>query len=471
MVITYFVTVFQTLAESLQLEGKSCVSFVGAGGKTSLIRRIAVELFESHRNIAVTTTTRIAPYDVDELWHVVKPNEHDKNCLRLIGEAGEKSKIPFFYSEILSDGKLKGLRFNHVEQIYQCVEHLIIESDGASGTSFKIPRKNEPQVPPFATHICIVMGLDVFEKPACSGLIFKFRELKEKLNLSMQEDKPPQPSLLRDILFGTHHNYNSYLQIKKLHNMKAILIINKADSASSVEKAREIANLFYHPDIDRIVISNSIPYRPVVVANNDRDKIAGVVLAAGCSERFKGNKLCSEIDGEPMITRIVSNALESMLDLICVVTGHKAREVLQCLDLLKEHTAVMTIENKNYKEGIGSSIREGIHAISSWADAAMIILGDMPAIDYKLIDSVIQAYKNSNAKICYPVTGGRSCHPVVFRKDMFDQLTKLKGEEGGKALIEKNRQWAKEIHLTSLISQFDVDTPQDLEKAREIIKK
>jgi molybdenum cofactor cytidylyltransferase len=128
---------------------------------------------------------------------------------------------------------------------------------------------------------------------------------------------------------------------------------------------------------------------------------------------------------------------------------------------------MMVIENKNFTGGVGSSLAAGVTAVSSWADAVMVLLGDMPAVDGDLMNRVIRAYKRSNGRLCYPERRGRRGHPVIFRKDFFPELMKLEGDRGGRDIVKAHVEWARVVRLDEGDgSQLDIDTEADMGKVR-----
>ena len=451
-------TSFATLTDALGLGEKALVAFVGAGGKTSLMRRLSYELYQAQRRVAVAATTRLGSYEVADFWNASRLMEGREDVIdEVLDRAVTLARVPLFYSDVLKDEKLKGITLYSAEKLYEKVDFLLVEADGARDASFKIPRAHEPVLPASTTHLCIVVGSEVFELPPEEGLFFNFEELRKLVDFPEEEVTPPET--FRKLLFRE----DGYLRHARPPR-KTFLLLNKVDSADRVQALLPVGGELFHPALENIILTSAEPGVPSVCIDNARDRIAALVLAAGKSERFGGQKLCEPLDGEPMIRKVVRQALESKLDSVCVVVGHEAARVRECIDILKSHTALMTIENKSFAEGMGRSISEGISAVSQWADAVMIILADMPGIDTDLIDAVIDAYKKCNARLCYPVAGGRPGHPVIFRKDFFPALMKLAGDEGARKIVEENRQWAQFINLPGERSQKDIDRPSDLGK-------
>src|SRR5204863_6935752 len=90
------------------------------------------------------------------------------------------------------------------------------------------------------------------------------------------------------------------------------------------------------------------------------------------------------------LVRIVAEqALASKASDVIVVTGHQADLVEQALAGLK----VKFVRNPDFAGGLASSVKAGIAAVAAAADGALVCLGDMPLIDTKLLDRLIEAFE------------------------------------------------------------------------------
>lgn len=461
MIIIRAMTSFRTLKEALSLGDEALVSFVGAGGKTSLMSRLAYELYEDRRKLAVTTTTHMSFSEIQDYWNASKIGQHDEEDTidEIMGRAVMVSRVPFLYTDAATEEKLQGVSADVAESLYRKFDFLLVEADGGRQAAFKIPRPHEPVLPPSTTHLCIVMSGEVFEEVVSDDLIFNLEDIDKIMTIRRGEVCPPR--LIRKLLYRAE----GYLR-HAVPPRKTFLLINKVDSADRVESFIPCAGELFHPALEGIILTSFEAGVPVVSVNNNRDRIAAVVLAAGQSTRFGSagdQKLCADWDGEPMIRRVVLGAMEAEVERLVVVTGHEAEKVKACLDILPAHMDVMVIENKNHAKGMGTSLAAGVTAVAQWADAVMVLLGDMPAVDADLMNRVIQAYKKSNARLSYPVAAGRRGHPVVLRKDFFPELMKLEGEKGARDIVEANAEWAFEVALgKDDATQKDVDTEADM---------
>ena len=189
-------------------------------------------------------------------------------------------------------------------------------------------------------------------------------------------------------------------------------------------------------------------------------RVAAVVLAAGLSRRMGGpNKLLAEIDGVPVVTRVVDALLASKADPVLVVTGHQADRVMAAL----EGRAVRFVPNAAYEEGLGASLRAGIEAVGDDVDGALVALGDMPWIRAAHVDALIAAFDPQGpSTICVPVHDRKRGHPVLWSARHFGEMRKLGGDVGARELLERHADAVLAVPVDDAAVHLDVDTPDML---------
>ncbi|MDS0300305.1 nucleotidyltransferase family protein [Halogeometricum sp. S1BR25-6] len=161
--------------------------------------------------------------------------------------------------------------------------------------------------------------------------------------------------------------------------------------------------------------------------------IGGVVLAAGRSTRFgESNKLLEAIDGTPLVTRAARTAVQSSLDEVAVVLGYDSDAVadaLSAFDLPARY-------NDDYADGQSTSVRAGVEFAreADW-DAAVFLLGDMPFVETRTLDRLLDAYRAGEGDIVAPRYEGKRGNPVLFDARHFDALGNVDGDRGGRELV------------------------------------
>jgi len=199
----------------------------------------------------------------------------------------------------------------------------------------------------------------------------------------------------------------------------------------------------------------------VAVLSGKAPRIAAIVLAAGRSTRMgAANKLLANIDGTPMLRRVVEAALESQARPVMVVTGHMAADVSATLAGLN----VTLAANPDYATGLASSLKAGIKALPASCDGVLILLGDMPQIAPEHLNRLIATFAPDT--IVVPVHAGRQGNPVLWPSKFFPELLQLGGDAGAKRLIGTLAQHVREVDLATDAIFADVDTPEALARVR-----
>ena len=189
-----------------------------------------------------------------------------------------------------------------------------------------------------------------------------------------------------------------------------------------------------------------------------------IILAAGNSKRFgKDNKLFTDFNSTLLITHVVSEICKSKLRNIIVITG---KDHVKINKLLKKFR-VQVIKNLNYNEGINSSISLGIKKLPRNSLSTMICLADMPLLKSEDYNSMVQFEEKfrNKSKIIVPHNKNTRGNPVIFGKDYFNTLVNLVGDNGGKKILEENRDVIY-YNTKSEGFYFDVDTQKDLTKLK-----
>jgi molybdenum cofactor cytidylyltransferase len=200
------------------------------------------------------------------------------------------------------------------------------------------------------------------------------------------------------------------------------------------------------------------------LATDTNRNVAAIILAAGRSTRMGGpNKLLAELGGKPLVRIVTEQALASRAQGVIVVTGHQADDVQKALHGLK----VTFAHNPDFAEGLAGSVKAGIAAVPNSADGAVICLGDMPLIEARLIDRMIESFAPDRGNlIVVPVSDGRRGNPVLWSRRFFNELMTLDGDIGARHLIAKHGEAVAEVPVEGHSAFLDIDTPEALETAR-----
>jgi molybdenum cofactor cytidylyltransferase len=190
-------------------------------------------------------------------------------------------------------------------------------------------------------------------------------------------------------------------------------------------------------------------------------KIGAIVLAAGSSKRFNGDKRRSMLDtGKSLLETSITNAAPHFTETIVVLRSGDSDYAAELSSNLNNSTLSFYCAPDSAL-GMAHSLGNVISTLDQW-DAAVVFLGDMPYLKPETIDKLINAY-NSNADltpIIVPVKAGKNGHPVIFDKAYFDAIVALKGDVGAKAVINANSGKVIEVAVDDSGIIKDIDLPE-----------
>jgi molybdenum cofactor cytidylyltransferase len=128
---------------------------------------------------------------------------------------------------------------------------------------------------------------------------------------------------------------------------------------------------------------------------------------------------------------------------VIVVIGGAADEVRQRVDL----GGATVVENPQFGEGCSASYRTGLGAVDPRAEAVVILLGDQPGVDHTVIDNVVAEWRRTRDRIMLASYQGREGHPLIFARELFDQLVALKGDKAAWKIVDAHRDWIRAVPL------------------------
>jgi molybdenum cofactor cytidylyltransferase len=181
-----------------------------------------------------------------------------------------------------------------------------------------------------------------------------------------------------------------------------------------------------------------------------------VVLAAGASTRFGSPKQLVRLNGRPLLHLAVSRAVEVAGQAVTVVLGANAADLAPLL----RHTPAALIVNRDWSEGMGSSVRAGIARVPATADAALLMLADQPAVTAEDLRRLVGTWRRQPQCIVAAYYDGVTGVPAIFPREDFTALAALRGDAGARTLLKRSGERVVRVPLPA--AAIDIDTPEDL---------
>ena len=200
------------------------------------------------------------------------------------------------------------------------------------------------------------------------------------------------------------------------------------------------------------------------MAKNDR-RVAAVVLAAGRSARMGELKQLLRVGERTVLERTLENVRKADLEEIVLVLGYSAEEIRRELptDL---SDGLRIVVNRRYEEGMASSLREGLSAVSGQMNGALIVLADQPFVRSETIDRIIERYRGSDAEIVIPFYEGQRGNPVLLDRAVFPEAMALEGDTGFRAMFSSHAGGIENVDVDDSGILLDIDDRADYERLR-----
>jgi probable selenium-dependent hydroxylase accessory protein YqeC len=212
------------LLEAFGLE-RGVVAFAGAGGKTTLLFRLAGEAHAAGRRVLVTTTTHMGvPAGEGAVVH----DEH------AAAAALERTGRVTLLGRPLRADKVAGIAPERVDALRGFADLVLVEADGARRRSFKIPAEHEPVVPSSTSLLVVVAGLDVLGKPLGEEHVHRWERVAEA---AAQAVGSP---VTEDTLVRALCARSGYLS-RVPPGARSAVFLNKAEDAAVLAAAERIA--------------------------------------------------------------------------------------------------------------------------------------------------------------------------------------------------------------------------------------
>lgn len=190
--------------------------------------------------------------------------------------------------------------------------------------------------------------------------------------------------------------------------------------------------------------------------------ISAIVLAAGESKRMGRTKQLLDWEGRTILQRVLENLGRSRVDEVILVLGHEAERILQTLDTHK----VKVVINENYKEGMITSIQQGLINLNEKVEAFFIVLADQPAVGPEIFDRLIDEFRQVSPQkgIVLPAFHGRKGHPALFGEKYKKEALHIEGDVGFRQVLQEHPEEILTVEMDTDSILQDIDTPDDYQK-------
>jgi nicotine blue oxidoreductase len=203
---------------------------------------------------------------------------------------------------------------------------------------------------------------------------------------------------------------------------------------------------------------NEAAVQPVGAA---RAGVAGILLAAGQGSRLGRPKALVELDGQALVTRGIELLRDGGAEPLIVVAGAVP------LDL----PGVIGVHNRDWRTGMGSSLRAGLAALPGSAGAVVIALVDQPLVGPEAVRRLIAAFQ-AGAVLAVATYGGQPRNPVLIARALWgDAAAAAVGDVGARAFLRAHPELVTPVECGDTGRPDDLDTGADLDRIAGLIRR
>ncbi len=435
---------------ALRIDAGTRIAFVGGGGKTTAMFRSARQ---TEGMVLTAVTAHLASDEAghaDRHFIVCSPEDVSRAADQLA------DGVNLFTGPEVKSGRLGGLDKRAILSVKKIADErslpLLIEADGSRRLPAKAPDIHEPPIPEWVNHVAVVVGLSVVGKPLNEAAVFRAGIFSKLSGLPLEQ--PIQLADLRRVLL---HPLGGLKNIPSAAEKSVLL--NQWDAHTVSEEQLDEEKKFFLDTFQSVVCAslrhkgNEVKFR--------LENVAGIILAAGGSERFGTAKQLLEWKGRPFIENVVRTALEAELNPVVAVLGAVVDPIQE---VLKKYTIKLVV-NEKWPNGQAGSIVSGLKTVLGRCGAVVFLLSDMPQVSAEVLRNYVRYHRENDYHIFAPRVSGRPANPAMFDRRCFPALIKLEGQSGGRQLY--GRFPVTWMDLDDPFLAFDVDTPEDYQRLLE----
>lgn len=168
--------------------------------------------------------------------------------------------------------------------------------------------------------------------------------------------------------------------------------------------------------------------------------------------------------GTSLLRRAIETACAVPAEQVIVVLGHAVDQLLPELT----DTSATVVINDQWIDGVSTSLRGGLAAVSSEARGVFIYPADMPMVTPEALRELARRQQVSGRPAAMTDAGGVRGVPVFITRSLFPALMIQEGDVGGAQYLRAHPEAVEAVHFDDPDLIRDVDRPEDYERLLEL---
>jgi len=447
------------LTDRWRLGPAEVVSAVGAGGKTSLLERLACDYEAEGARVLLTTTTKVLP-PAPGTRPLILGETLSALCggIRSVLKTGGPS--PVAGRAVLDSGKLDGLPPDWVPALRDLagIDAVLIEADGAARRPLKAPAPWEPVIPSCTSLVVALAGLDCQDTPLDEVHVHRPEEVGRLLGLSPGQIVPA--GRLPELLLQAYGPATPA-------TARLLLLFSKADRvAPRPALLRAVAG-----SGAEVWAGSTGAHLERLAAGDGRP--AALVLAGGLGSRMGGRKMLAPLAPGMSLLGQVLRALAAVRDELSeslVVLGRDADETRRALARELGADMPRVLHNPSPEQGMSSSLKAAVQSGPGAADI-LVLLGDQPFVTAGTLRRLLaERERDPRAAAVALKSEDTLIPPLLMHRSLRPLIMELPGDQGARTLVRRFADRVRAVPCEGL-EALDVDTPEQLERAQALFRR
>jgi probable selenium-dependent hydroxylase accessory protein YqeC len=239
------------LSTFLKIAPSQCISVMGAGGKSTLMNRLADELNVLGHTVVLSSTTNYHRPKVLQAEQILLTQDLPDWPERLTSLAKRWNRLLVLHHD-LGHSMVRGVDVDTLRTIHRHAPEaiVIVKTDGARKRWFKAPNLAEPIIPSWSQLCITVVNRQILGQPLTEALVHRPERVAELTGLMLGE--PITPAIVGTVL--THRQ--TYLA-KIPAGACRLVYISHVRTHGDAEQARLIADHCDRSAIDTILAGDT----------------------------------------------------------------------------------------------------------------------------------------------------------------------------------------------------------------------
>jgi probable selenium-dependent hydroxylase accessory protein YqeC len=235
------------LVEAFGVGKGDVVSLVGAGGKTTVLYALSMELRRRGLSVVTTCTTHMQLPTSGTTTAPLVVVEEEGNWLATVkARLAQYGSVTVIQSRTRED-KLQGIEPVMVDPLRSLADCVVIEADGARSRSLKAPADHEPVVADETTLVVVIVGLDALGEPLHERFVHRVEVVKRLAHA------PPASEVTNDVIVAAV--VDGYFP--KLPPCRRLVFLNKA-SDDRLKTAEKLGEALLRRGVPEVVFGEAI---------------------------------------------------------------------------------------------------------------------------------------------------------------------------------------------------------------------